>query len=146
MTPCKREDELVVERTDAEVLVYDLRTNAAHHLDADAAAVWEACDGNRSLAEVAGVTGLGVDAVDGTVGQLVELDLVSSENRHTRRETLQRSLRGSLVAAGTLAALPVIKSLSAPEAAQAASMGGSGAPCSTGGECASSVCTMGRCI
>ncbi len=138
MIPRKRDDELVVEHTDAEVLVYDLRTNAAHHLDADAAMVWQACDGEHSLAEVASVTGLGVDAVARTVAQLGELDLVSLQPRHTRRETLQRSLVG----AGVLAALPVIKSISAPEAAQAATISGPGAPCATGAECASGVCNI----
>lgn len=126
----------MVERTGSELLVYDVQTNAAHHLDRDAAAVWDACDGSRSTAEIAAVAGLSVDAVAGTLGRLADLALVTDTPRHTRGELLRRSLIG----AGALAALPVIRSISAPEAAQAASLAPSGAACTTGGECLSGIC------
>lgn len=142
MIPCKREDELVVEHTDVEVLVYDLRTDDAHHLDAAAASVWQACDGERSVEEIAAETGLSTEAVTITVANLVDLDLVSIAGAHSRREMLSKSLKG----AGLIAALPVIASIAAPEAAMAATLVPSGGACTTGSQCASpGICTGGVC-
>ncbi len=54
--PRKRRNGLVVEELPEETLVYDLERHKAHCLAAVAAAVWEACDGKRTVAEIAART------------------------------------------------------------------------------------------
>ena len=51
--PRQRRDGLVVQPLPEETLVYDLERHKAHCLEAVAAAVWEACDGRRSVEEIA---------------------------------------------------------------------------------------------
>lgn len=51
--PRKRRNGLVVEELPEETLVYDLERHKAHCLAAVAAAVWEASDGKRTVAEIA---------------------------------------------------------------------------------------------
>lgn len=54
--PRKRRNGLVVEELPEETLVYDLERHKAHCLAAVVAAVWEACDGKRTVAEIAART------------------------------------------------------------------------------------------
>ena len=51
--PRQRRDGLVVQALPEETLVYDLERHKAHCLQAVAAAVWEACDGRRTVAQIA---------------------------------------------------------------------------------------------
>jgi hypothetical protein len=54
--PRQRRDGLAVERLPEETLVYDLERHKAHCLGPVAAAVWEACDGKRTVGEIAART------------------------------------------------------------------------------------------
>lgn len=136
MNGSRRIDDLVVEHTDDEVLVYDLRTNEAHHLDPLASDVWLACDEAESIDDLATRAGTTPTIAAATVERLAALDLVDRPAGLTRRQTLERT-----VLVGTAAvALPVIKSIVAPSAARAATMGGPGSICTTGAECASGQC------
>ena len=51
--PRPRRDGLVVQELPEETLVYDLERHKAHCLQAVAAAVWQACDGRRTVAQIA---------------------------------------------------------------------------------------------
>jgi Coenzyme PQQ synthesis protein D (PqqD) len=51
--PRRRRDGLVVQELPEETLVYDVERHKAHCLEATAAAVWEACDGRRTVEEIA---------------------------------------------------------------------------------------------
>src|SRR2546428_7062431 len=51
--PRQRRDGLVVQELPEETLVYDLERHKAHCLEAVAAAVWEACDGHRTVEQIA---------------------------------------------------------------------------------------------
>src|SRR5881296_287170 len=51
--PRQRRDGLVVQKLPEETLVYDLERHKAHCLEAVAAAVWEACDGRRTVEQIA---------------------------------------------------------------------------------------------
>jgi len=51
--PRQRRDGLVVQELPEETLVYDLERHKAHCLEVVAAAVWEACDGERTVGEIA---------------------------------------------------------------------------------------------
>jgi hypothetical protein len=51
--PRQRRDGLVVQELPEETLIYDLERHQAHCLEAVAAAVWEACDGHRTVEQIA---------------------------------------------------------------------------------------------
>jgi hypothetical protein len=51
--PRRKREGLVVQELSDETLVYDLERHKAHCLAPVAAAVWEACDGKRSVADIA---------------------------------------------------------------------------------------------
>lgn len=51
--PRRKRQGLIVQELPEETLVYDLERHKAHCLAPVAAAVWEACDGKRSVAEIA---------------------------------------------------------------------------------------------
>ena len=57
--PKARSDQLLVQRTGPETLVYDERSHRAHCLDARATRIWELCNGERSDAEIAKAFGEG---------------------------------------------------------------------------------------
>jgi hypothetical protein len=110
-----------------EVLVYDLNTNKAHCLNKSAAAVWKNCDGSNSISDIAAIlknefkTPVSDDFVWLAIDQLgkdelLEQKLTAPTNGLTRREAMRR------VALASLVALPVVASLTAPTAAQAASV------------------------
>ncbi|HEX8265284.1 MAG TPA: PqqD family protein [Pyrinomonadaceae bacterium] len=133
--PVARHEGLVVQEMPDEVLVYDLNTNKAHCLNKSAAAVWKNCDGSNSISDIAAIlknefkTPVSDDFVWLAIDQLgkdelLEQKLTAPANGLTRREAMRR------VALASLVALPVVASLTAPTAAQAASVcSNSGAAC-----------------
>ena|SRR5712692_1010355 len=122
--PRQRRDGLVVEQLPQETLIYDLERHKAHCLGVVAAAVWEACDGKRSMAEIAASAGR-------RAGQTVPLDAVWLSLRRLSRARLLAtpvalpaarvgtSRREWLKKAAALGGLSVL-SITAPTAAQAA--------------------------
>jgi hypothetical protein len=57
------EDGIVVEPMGDELIVFDARVQRAHSLNATARAVWRACDGEHTPAQLAGILALDRDAV-----------------------------------------------------------------------------------
>ncbi len=53
LVPHAREDGLVIEEYEDELLVYDLDRDKAHCLNETAAMIWHSCDGKRSVPEIA---------------------------------------------------------------------------------------------
>src|SRR6266513_2446331 len=51
--PMARKQGLLVETLPDEVLVYDLERKKAHCLNQTAALIWQLCDGQRSVSEIA---------------------------------------------------------------------------------------------
>jgi hypothetical protein len=117
------------------LLVYDTSTSRAHSLNTVSAAVWKACDGTRNANEIAVHIDLDLAAVELALDNLSDVELISGHRRTgiSRRTALRRITVG---AAGLAVALPVIRSISAPTAAMAASgCDNSTNPCSTPGQC-----------
>lgn len=151
--PVARHEGLVVQEMPEEVLVYDLNTNKAHCLNKSAAAVWKNCDGTNSISDIAAIlknefktpvtedfVWLAIDQL--SKDELLEQKLNAPANGLTRREAMRR------VALASLVALPVVASLTAPSAAQAASVcQNAGAACtcsvSNGGPAAASCSSLG---
>jgi hypothetical protein len=139
--PRARCEGLIVESLGGERLVYDAERDRAHSLNAVAAAVWELCDGDRSVGELseAATARLGEpvseDAVWRALSQLDERRLLAGELPHrmsgpefSRRTALARA---GLIGASAAFAAPLVKSIVVPTAAEAgaASCVPPGGPC-----------------
>lgn len=125
--PRARRKRLVIVRLENETLVYDLDAHRAHCLNATAHAVWRRCNGRRTIADIArAVPPAASGPVDSDVvllalrqlreaGLLADSDDADLPAGPSRRELLARIGKGAAVL------LPLVASVVAPTAAQAAS-------------------------
>ena len=130
MLPRAREHRLVVQELPDELLVYDLDRHKAHCLNRTAALVWRQCDGQTTVAEMARLVQREVKfPVDEAV---VWLAVERLGRAHLLRERVippagapglsRRDVMRKLALVGGLSILlPVVSSIVAPTAAQAAS-------------------------
>jgi hypothetical protein len=145
--PKAREDELLIEELEDELLVYDQRDDTAHRLNRTAALVWRHADGTRDVPDLVGMleTELGdvadEDLVRIALDDLADRGLVSGvperpreDRRHSRRRFIRRV--GTVGAAALV--LPVVRSIVAPDPAAAQS------PC-TSCDCGTCACTSCIC-
>ena len=129
MIPVARKDDLVVQRSGEELLVFDMRTNKAVCLNKASALIWQNCDGNNSPFEIQQILQKELDAeisedlVWFALEQLVAENLLTNEDPPepeftglSRREIIRRIGMSSAVA------LPVVASLTAPQAKRAQSV------------------------
>jgi hypothetical protein len=150
--PVARQKDLVVERLDDEILVYDLETDRAHCLNRTIALVWRNCNGQNSASQLGKLLELELSCHAGeelavlALRELARQNLLQNlliEKDHLRslapvsRRTLVRTLGIGL------AALPLITSIISPTPAEAATCLNSGASCSTSAECCSGTCNTG---
>ena len=145
--PVAREEEILVQELPDEVLVYDLRRHKAHCLNHTAALIWKLCDGRRTAAEVAVATGRELKArVDERVvwhalEQLGKASLLEQRvTLPTQMEGLSRRQMMKQLGVGAAIAIPLITSIIAPTAAQAASNLPNGTPCTASRQCVSGCC------
>jgi hypothetical protein len=146
--PASRSDGLLVERVGAETVVYDSDSREAHCLSPLAAAVFAACDGRTTIAQLSISVGerLGedvtTDQVRDALAQLDACDLMESRAPREAGSTRREMIKKTAVTGGAVASVPLIMSVAAPiaHAAQTASCGTPGAsnsvlccPCGTGG-------------
>jgi hypothetical protein len=109
MTFKRRDGDLVVETAGDELVIYDLRTDAVHCLDAEASAVWRALDTEQETAAIAAASGLDDDVATAALVSLADRELVEFEG-DTRRTAMRKVLVGAALA------VPVIASIEAPAA------------------------------
>ena len=160
--PKSREKDIVVQRSNDEVLIYDLRSNKALCLNETSSIVWDACDGNRDRDEIRNFVSAKLgkevngDLIWLALDQLKKEELISSDAEiETKFEGLSRREVIRKIGIGSMIALPVIASMVAPQAAYAISVcpttnppgcpttGGGRAPgcgCSGNGNCTSGTC------
>jgi hypothetical protein len=147
--PRAREDGILTESLDEDLLVYDETRDTAHRLNRTAAAVWRACDGTRSTADLVGV-------LRDEVGEVADEDLVAvtldelttngllDDAAERDREAMRRSRRQFIRRVGLVGtaalALPIVHSIAAPDPAAAQT----GTACSTCA-CACTSCTSCAC-
>lgn len=146
--PQARSEGLVITDLDDEVLVYDKARDKAHCLNQTAALVWKYSNGKRTVAEIAAAMqkklGSPVDE------QIVWYALGQLENDHLLRDALKmpRTLVGitrrefvrQMGMAGIIVILPMINSMSAPEAGGITSCLHDGQGCSISTQCCSGCC------
>lgn len=150
--PVRRLEDVVIEALDDEVLVYDLQRNKAHCLNGTSAQVWNAIDGDRSVASMAAELGDSFPDQDADaivwhalvqlserrllVGDLPEGAPARGDLASSRRELFRKA---AMVGAAVVA-VPVIRSIVAPDAAQAATCLNPGAGCASSAQCCSGLC------
>src|SRR5947209_450311 len=116
--PNARREGVLVEALDDELLVFDSERQCAHSLNACAARVWEACDGSRSVGELAEECQEDESTVLLALGRLRDVHLLEQSEvqlpaRSPEPDGVSRRvmLRKSVVAgAGVGLAIPVIRS------------------------------------
>jgi hypothetical protein len=126
--PLARTDGLIVQSVDAETVVYDTATNKAYVLSPSASAVWRACNGKRTIRDLAQLLGNDSPADEHVVwyalGELKDLleepvTLPTHLSGISRRRFLRMT---GAVAAGV--AIPVVVTMVAPAPAAAQSPAG----------------------
>lgn len=161
MTSCdarptaRMNDLLSTELVSGEIIVFDKQRNRAHCLNPAAAEIWRACDGQRTVADlaifVATATGTAVDesVVWASVRELRSLHLLEElpagtvpADGFTRRQALTRA--GSAVAKAAVL-VPLIATVLAPKSSAAASCQQPGSPCTVGSQCCSGNCLGSVC-
>jgi len=144
--PLKRQDQLIVRELPGEVLIYDEARDKAFCLNEGASAVWRLCDGKATPRELAGALKVNDAVVWCALDQLGKQGLL--DGRVEMPDGLARlTRRQQLKTLGTLAAvaIPLVTAVTAPSAAEAATCLPRAAPCSTGAQCCSGICTSGFC-
>ena len=141
--PKARNENILVQNLENEILIYDTITDKAYCLNETSAKVFNACDGKRTFDELNSQYQFNDDLIYLALDELKAKNLLDSAASYetpfagmTRREVIRK------VGIATMIAPPVVSSLIAPSAAQAAS-GGTTANCQV---CTSNAqCVSGRC-
>ena len=155
--------DFVVERLADEVLVYDLDARRAHCLNPTAAILWRACDGQRSLPDLARLlqdrSGLPADeeVVRLALRDLHRAGLLRSSAEELENSPSRRAILRRLTVSGTAALLPALVSASVgPQDALASCVPArlcvpgltECTPCHEGNkdQCKHKVCRGGNCV
>jgi hypothetical protein len=131
--PKAREEELLVEALDDEILVCDTHRDSAHVLNETASSVWRACDGQRDVDALGTYCALDQETVLLALERLRScqlLDEPADGGGVSRRVMLRRT---AIAGAGVGGALPLIRSITLPTPAMAVTGGTTPAPTSTAG-------------
>lgn len=146
MSPNTREDDLMISRVDDELVIFDQRTEEYHHLNSVATFIWDRCDGETDVGTLADQLGRAFEMdsprplIEEALVELSEADLLEEsapERDQTGDNVNRRTALLKMAATGAaVAALPLVKTMAAPPAAEArspASGSGGGGSTSSGG-------------
>ena len=152
LMPEARKEGLIVRELSGEVLVYDRDRSKAHCLNSTAALVWQYCDGKTPVSQIARtiegamnvpvdeeIVWLGVEQLKKSNLLLKSTTLPSHVSGLSRRDVMKR------IGLAAAVALPVVTSIIAPSAAQAANCLPSGQTCTAAAQCCSGLCNAGMC-
>ena len=153
--PQARTEQLISERIDDELVVYDQLNHVAHCLSREAVCVWAHCDGRLTETEIADRLTVSVEVVERAVATLEERGLLDDgpvpASGYSRRQAAVRLARiGGAALAG-----PLVYSIDVGSAAAAASHLAAGCPVTactgvpscpgSSGNGTNSTCASGRC-
>lgn len=120
--PLSRHKDVVIQELGKEILVYDLLTHKAYHLNETATLVYKSCDGKTAFAELRIKTKFTDEIIFLALDELKKENLLEEDDSYsspfagvTRREVIRR------VGLTSMIAFPVISSLVAPTASMAQS-------------------------
>lgn len=128
MKPKARLENIVVQNSAYETLIYDLTINKAYLLNQTAAFIWNLCDGQHDLAQIQ--IKVSEHFKQSATKDLVWLaiDQLNKDNLMTNADELPNHFRGmerreviKRIGLATMISLPFITSITAPKAANAAS-------------------------
>ena len=122
-----RAQDIVIQDSGSELLIYDLKTNTAMSLNETSARIWRSCNGKRQAADIRrhleesdGVY-VNQDLVLLALRQLSDADLLAAKiPESTKPEGVSRRKLLRQIGAGSAVALPIIHSIVAPQASAAA--------------------------
>lgn len=145
--PNARKIQLITREIAGELLIYDRRNDRAHCLNNTAAWVWKHCDGRTSIETMASLLGtemntsFGNEVISLALDQLRKSQLLEGPLAKPTAPTLltRRSLALKLGVSAAVA-VPFIRSITAPTAAQAATCLAAGAACVNNSDCCSNNC------
>jgi hypothetical protein len=146
--PTARSSDLLTEEIGGELLVFDILSNRAHCLNGSAAAIWQHCDGSRSLAAIAEQLFPALERSEGEqmvrvgVERLRRRQLLKNSPHDPAVDLSKRHLikKMAIVAAAAGIAAPIVSSVVAPTPAYAFSCLPRGMVCSSGVNCCSGSC------
>ena len=146
-----RKEDLVVQKTADEVLVYDLKTNKAVCLNETSALIWENCNGKNSLQDLSAIINkefgepVNDDFIKLAIEQLKKENLIENSNDLiidfkgiSRRKIIKK------VGFMSLVALPLVFSINVPKAYAQGSLLAFGEPCTASTQCQSGCCREDR--
>ena len=125
--PISRNGELVVQKTDCETLLYDLKSHKAFCLNETSSLIWEHCDGKTDVKDF---------AVENELNEeIIELALDKFQQNNLLKEKIESKIpidrierRKFMLKVGGMAAvgLPIVSKIVAPSAVFAQSCAGPG--------------------
>jgi hypothetical protein len=120
--PFARHQDVVVQDLDKEILIYDLLTHKAYHLNETSSLVYRACDGKTAFGELKAKTKFTDEIIFLALDELKKENLIEVNDSYaspfagmTRRQVIRK------VGLASMVVLPAISFLTAPTAAMAAS-------------------------
>ncbi|HMF57829.1 MAG TPA: PqqD family protein [Pyrinomonadaceae bacterium] len=140
--PRARKDKLVTTELEGEKLIYDEKNDKAHCLNRTAAIVWEHCDGRTTVEEMARL--LEIETKNPVSNEVIWFALRQLEKSNLVEKPVTRpvqvagmSRREMVRRLGIAAAvaLPLVTTIIAPTAVDAATCATGGQPCSAGIPC-----------
>lgn len=145
--PQVRTEGLLSERVDDELVIYDQLSHTAHCLSREAAAIWEACDGRRSRADISRELAVDRTIVDDALAELAERGLLLEAAEPAERDGYSRrqaAVKFAKVGAVAFTA-PLVYSVAIGPASAAASTCSRNSQCPATAHVASSACVGGVC-
>lgn len=149
--PVSRRANIVVQDLENEVLIYDLTTNKAFCLNETSALVFQLCDGTKSVAEISDLMSIKLKILVSEEMVQFALEGLKRDNLLENGEQLPNYFVGlnrreviKKIGFASMVALPVVASIIAPVAVNAAScvLSNAGLACTTSSEC----CDNGLCV
>jgi Coenzyme PQQ synthesis protein D (PqqD) len=151
--PKARNSDLLTEEIDGELLIFDVLSNRAHCLNRSAAAIWQHCDGSRSLGALATHLFPALERTEGE--QLVRVGVERLRRRRLLEDSTVEPMvdlskrhmikKMAMMAAAAGIAAPIVSSVLAPTPAYAVSCLPRGMVCSSGVNCCSGSCVVMVC-
>jgi hypothetical protein len=148
--PKTRNENIVVQEIENEILIYDLELNKAFCLNETSAIIYQLCDGKNSIADISSSIAKKLNQPINDELIWLALDGFKKDNLLENNEQFEVDFNGltrrqviKKVGFGSLVILPIISSVVAPVAGATASLAPLFAACTTNSDCASNFCTNG---
>ena len=147
--PKTRNENIVVQEMEKEILIYDLQTNKAFCLNETSALIYQLCDGKKSITEIADLMSIKLKTLVSEEFIWLALDKLKQDDLLEKSGEFEIDYKGlnrrqviKKIGFASMIALPVVSSIVAPSAAAAQSSGvlrGGACPpaCAAGLQCRS---------